>query len=115
MFVIGLVHSIMGEWLIFRRLRKGPFVPTQATPLLRESHVRIVWGSWHLVTCCGWGLAALLIWSGMPTVPATTRTMVMLVVGVTQVASALIVLVATRGKHPAWIVLLVAAALTFSA
>jgi hypothetical protein len=42
-FVVGLVHSVLGERLIFRRLRTGQVVPTNGGTVLRESHVRILW------------------------------------------------------------------------
>jgi|GEM_PF-3827659 hypothetical protein len=53
---LGLIHSVMGEILIFRRMRKGQIIPTNGHPLLKESHVRILWASWHLVTIFGGGI-----------------------------------------------------------
>lgn len=45
LILIGLVHSILGEKLIFRRMRKGGFIPTNGGPALREPHVRILWAT----------------------------------------------------------------------
>ena len=61
-FLVGLVHSILGERLIFRRLREGRVVPTHGGTLLGEGHVRILWASWHVLTVFGWGIAAILLW-----------------------------------------------------
>ncbi|KFC66715.1 hypothetical protein FG93_04194 [Bosea sp. LC85] len=58
MLVIGLIHSVLGEMLIFRHMRRGSLVPTMGQPLLRERHVRILWASWHLPSILGWGHSA---------------------------------------------------------
>ena len=61
-FLVGLVHSVLGERLIFRRLRQDGFVPTNGGKLLGERDVRILWASWHVLPfsvgvsppfCCG--------------------------------------------------------------
>ena len=49
-FVVGLVHSLLGERLIFRRMRVGGAIPTNGGIVLREAHVRILWASWHVLT-----------------------------------------------------------------
>ena len=61
-FVVGLVHSLLGERLIFRRMRVGGAIPTNGGTVLREAHVRILWASWHVLTVFGWCIAALLLW-----------------------------------------------------
>ena len=58
--IIGLVHTMLGEILIFRRLRKGGVVPTEAGSALRERQVRILWATWHAVSVLGWAMAAAL-------------------------------------------------------
>lgn len=65
--LLGLVHSLLGERLIFRQLRDRGLVLTRSQPQLRERQLRITWASWHLVTLFGWALAALL-WqlAGLP-------------------------------------------------
>jgi len=45
---LGVIHSVMGEILIFRRMRQGRIIPTNGHPVLKERHVRILWASWHL-------------------------------------------------------------------
>ena len=110
-FLIGAVHSVLGEVRVFRHLRSRGWVPTQAAPVLREFQVRILWGSWHLVTIFGWGLSAALIRLAQPDMPADLRVGLAGIVAVALAAAALLVAGATRGKHPAWIALLLATAL----
>lgn len=59
--VVALVHSALGEVLIFRRMRTTGLVPTFGGELLRGRQVRILWATWHAVSVMAWGLA-LMIW-----------------------------------------------------
>ena len=61
-FLLGLIHSVLGERLIFSRLRDGGIIPTKGGSLLKERHVRILWASWHLATIFGCGIGAILCW-----------------------------------------------------
>lgn len=111
MVLTGLVHSVMGEILIFRRMRQGSIVPTAGQPVLRERHVRILWASWHLVSILGWALAAMLVAlalaPGQPVPPAILTGIVVAALG----AGSILVLIATKGMHPGWLALLIAAVL----
>ena len=61
--LVGAAHSVLGEILVFRRLRhRGGIVPTGGQPVLREFHVRILWGTWHLVS----GGLLVLFWRKRP-------------------------------------------------
>lgn len=109
--VTGLVHSVFGERLIFRRMRRaGSLIPTDGGSALREPHVRILWATWHALSVIGWALAALLLWYAheVPPMPAPLGWAVF---GGTT-GSSLLVLVGTKGRHPGWIALLAAAVLT---
>jgi len=110
-FVIGLVHSLLGERMIFRHLRQGGLVPTAGAPVLREYQTRILWATWHVVTLFGWALAAVLAWLAQPAVRAASAGLIEQAVMAALVASAGLVLVATRGRHVAWVALLAAAVL----
>jgi hypothetical protein len=112
MVVIGLVHSVLGERLIFRRMRAGGRIPTNGGSLLREGHVRILWATWHLATALALGMAALLVWCAGPAAAPLARSAVPPVIGLAAFAGALLVLVGTKGRHPGWIGLLIAAVLT---
>lgn len=110
MVLTGLVHSVLGEVLIFRRLRTGTIVPLLAPQPLRERHLRILWASWHLVSVLGFGLAALLIaLAAAPDLPSHAP--LVRIVSVATLAGSGLVLFATRGRHPGWLALLVAGVL----
>lgn len=111
-FAIGLVHSVLGELLIFRRMRVSGFIPTNGGPVLREPNVRILWASWHVVTVLGWCLAGLLIWLAYPASGAAAQRPVALGVSASMLASSVLVLVGTKGRHPGWLGLLGVAILT---
>lgn len=114
-FVIGLAHSWLGELRIFRHLRNGStsagVVPTGGAPALRAFQTRILWASWHLVTVLAWAMAALLLWLAGPAARAASGGVVEHTCAIALVAGAGLVLWSNRGRHPAWIALLAAAAL----
>lgn len=112
MILIGIAHSVIGEILIFRQLRAGTIVPLLAPPPLRERHLRILWANWHLTSALGWGLAALLILIAVAPDPSSYALQVR-TIAVATLAGSLLVLYATRGRHPGWIGLLVAAVLAW--
>ena len=100
--LVGVVHSVLGEVLIFRFLRQGALVPTLARPPLHERHVRIIWASWHIASCFGWAIAAILF--NLANQPDTTSTaFITKYISMGMAASAVLVLVATKGRHPGWI------------
>jgi len=111
--LVGVVHSLLGEVLVFRGLRKRGIVPTGGQPVLREHHVRILWGSWHVVTVLGWALSALLWRLGTGAADADLGAWVADVAAAAVSASGLLVFFATDGRHPAWAVLLVVATLVW--
>ena len=112
MILIGIAHSVIGEILIFRQLRARTIVPLLAPPPLRERHLRILWANWHLCSVLGGGLAALLIlFAGAPDLPAHAPHIRIIVVAM--LAGSALVLYATRGRHPGWFGLLVAAGLAW--
>lgn len=110
-FVIGLVHSVLGERMIFRHLRQRGLVPTAGAPVLREYQTRILWATWHVVTLFGWALAAVLAWLAQPAARAGSGGVIECAVIAALVASSGLVLAATRGRHVAWVALLAAAVL----
>lgn len=109
--LVGVVHSVLGEVMVFRTLRTRGMVPTAGHPVLREWQVRILWATWHLASILGWALSALLWRLANAPADADLRTWLAQVAVVALLASALLVLGATRGRHPAWAALLTIAAL----
>lgn len=111
--VTGLAHSVLGERLIFRRLRRSGLVPSLAAPPLGARHVRILWATWHLASVFGWALAGLLF-----ALAQGRGDMASLAVGAivsAYLGGAVLVLVGTRGRHPGWIALCAVAVLTWVA
>ena len=111
--ILGIVHSFLGEYLIFNNKRLlGRIVPTKTQQGFRESHLRIIWATWHLASVFGWGIGAFLLkfaigWHE----PHMYQTFLIPVVITVMVISSFLVAVATRGKHPGWVVLLLIAIL----
>jgi hypothetical protein len=103
-FLVGLVHSILGEILIFGRMRQGGLIPTNGGRVIGERHVRILWASWHVLTVFGWCLAALLLWLSQAQTKANAFPLHAIVVA--SIAGSVLVLVGTRGTHPGWVGLL---------
>ncbi len=111
-FVVGLVHSVMGERRIFRHLRRdGRLVPTEGGALLREFQVRILWATWHLVTLLTWVLAAVMVWLAQPDARAASSARIEFIIALAFALASLLVLTSNRGRHLAWIALSAAAVL----
>jgi hypothetical protein len=104
LFLVGLAHSVFGELMIFRRLRKNGVVPTEGGKLLGEGHVRILWASWHFQTALGWAMAAMLVCLARQ--PSQALPSVADIIALSMLAGAALVLAGTKGKHPGWIGLL---------
>ena len=108
---VGLVHSILGEVLIFSRMRNKGVVPTAGAPLLKERHVRILWASWHVVTVFGCAIGAILLRMAFPFNEIALQVFVGYAIIISMLVSALLVLVGTKGRHPGWLGLLCVAIL----
>ena len=108
-FLVGLVHSVLGERLIFRRLRQDGFVPTNGGKLLGERHVRILWASWHVLTVFGWCIASILLWLSLPSSSASAAWFIEQAVVITMLAGAALVFIGTKARHPGWAGLLAVA------
>ncbi|MBT8114034.1 MAG: hypothetical protein KJP04_01545 [Arenicella sp.] len=105
MFIVGVIHSVLGEVLIFRHLRQNSIMPTLSAPPLTQRHVRIHWASWHIVTLFGFALGALLLWLSYPVAGFELELFIKHVVIVAMLLSSILVLYSTRGRHPGWLAL----------
>ncbi|MBL8245713.1 MAG: hypothetical protein JNL89_16070 [Rhodanobacteraceae bacterium] len=110
----GLLHSLLGEWLIFRHLRQGTWVPQLGAPPLRARNIRILWATWHLASVFGWGFAVIL-WGLAATPEAPVDELVLSAVSGATAIGAILVLVGTGARHPGWVALGVVAALSWIA
>ena len=112
--VTGVVHSFLGERLIFRHLRVSSIVPTLAAPPLQNRHVRILWATWHLASVLAWAFAGLLWQLARASLPSLSAQSVLMAAAAGFIAGSLLVLFATRGRHPGWIALAVVGALSWA-
>jgi hypothetical protein len=110
--LVGLVHSVLGEILIFNRMRNKGVIPTVGAPLLRERHVRILWASWHIVTVFGCAIGAILLRLAFPFSENVLQIFVENTIAISMLVSSLLVLVGTKGMHPGWLALLGVAVLS---
>ena len=109
----GVAHSVLGERLIFRHLRPpGAVVPSLPASPLRGRHVRILWATWHLASVFGWAFAGLLLATAWGPGSPSLLDAVLAATAAAHLGGALLVLVATRGRHPGWIALAVVGALS---
>lgn len=109
--LVGLIHSALGEFLIFKKLRTTGVIPKVAAPPLQARNIRILWATWHLASVFGFAFAGILFSLATNNhVPDATiiNALIFAFVG----GSAL-VLVATSAKHPGWVGLLAVAILTY--
>jgi hypothetical protein len=111
--LVGLIHSILGELLIFKKLREDSFIPTLAMQPLHEKSVRILWATWHLASIFGWGIGAILI--SLSKSNFATSDVIIQYIAFSMFFSGVLVLVATRAKHPGWIGLCTVAVLCWLA
>ena len=109
--LVGLIHAILGEILIFKRLRKNSIVPNVTRSILHTRHISIIWATWHIATLFGWSIAGVLILFSLNTQISDTFASVIHFIAFGMLASSCLVLFATKGKHPGWIGLLAVAIL----
>ena len=107
-FAVGLAHSVLGERFILLRLIRSTELPklfggtTFAARTLRFA--------WHVTTVAWWGIGAMLVLAsrGQLSTGNTLR-----VIACTMAVTAVIILVASRGRHLAWPVFLAIAILSW--
>ncbi len=108
-FSLGLAHSVLGERYILTRLFRRDNLPILFGGT--EFTTRTLRFAWHLTTIALWGFAALL-WQASS--GALDQATVLRTIGWTCLASGLLPLIITRGKHLSWIVLLAIGAIALS-
>lgn len=111
--VVGVVHSTLGEVLIFRHLRNRGLVPAMEAPPLKERHIRILWASWHVATVFGWAFGIVLLRLAALTTADSLQAVVENAVVFAFLGSSFLVLIGTKGRHPGWVGLLGVAALVW--
>ena len=115
MLVLAIVHSVLGERLIFRRVRTGTPGHDAATALLPQRRWDSIWSTWHFLSLIGLGLSAAMIAASTYDELIKAVEIVAIILAATFAVSGVFWFFGTKGKHPAWIVLFVIAALIFAA
>ncbi|WNO07653.1 hypothetical protein [Teredinibacter sp. KSP-S5-2] len=108
---VGCVHSILGEMLVFSKLRNFGVISGEGVFPLKPGSVRILWATWHLVSVFGWTFSAILLTIALDI--GSVRLVVLNAIGVAFLVGCVLVLVATKGRHPGWFGLLIVGALIF--
>ena len=104
---VGAAHSYLGErYILMRLLRRGDLPRLFGSDLFTRRTLRF---AWHLTTVAWWGLAALLLVAARSPDPISRTALGGIVAG-TFLASALVTLLGSRGRHLAWVVFLAIAA-----
>jgi hypothetical protein len=99
--IVGAVHSLLGERMIFRLDVRESGVSGRYRGILRAS--------WHATTLFGWALAAVMLQGALSPSPLPPAVRISIVAAMGLAAGA--VLWWTRGRHPGWIGLLAVAVL----
>jgi len=100
---LGLVHSVLGErYILIRLFRRTDLPRLFGSDLFTRRTLRF---AWHLTTVVWFGMGALLLQAAGPG-PLSGADLGQTVM-LTSVASAVVALVGSRGRHPAWLVFLV--------
>jgi hypothetical protein len=108
--LVGVVHSVLGERLIFRH-----------QPRVADSARRhrwpfdILWATWHIASVMGLALAAVLWKLAATPEPSALREFLLLAVALAYAVSGVLVLLGTRGRHPGWVGLIGVAVLVWLA
>jgi hypothetical protein len=113
--LVAIIHSALGEYTIFRRMRRGGIVPTNGGGAIGEGHVRIIWASWHIPSAFGIGLAAILLHLAQPGTLQNVGPFIPSAIIVAMLLSSALVFIATKAKHPGWAGLFGVAVLTWLA
>ena len=108
---VGLVHSVLGERLIFKKLRGDQMFPTQAHGKLSAGNVRILWATWHIVSLLGAAIGLVIILFALAPDRVVSANDILIVLAAALLLSSLTVFIATRGRHLGWLGLLITACL----
>lgn len=109
MMLLAVIHSVLGERLIFRHVSPGTPLGQTARTVLSERRWRALRATWHLISILSAGLSlcagvAAVRGAAVTVEPAVIMAGTFVVMGVYW-------LLETRGGHPAWIAFLLIAVL----
>lgn len=99
-FLIGLSHSLLGEFFFLRRLFKREMPFKLGSELFVNRTTRI---AWHLTTIAWWNAAAILIVFSLRPMDHTSFIVARIISNIF-LLSGILSLVGSRGRHLSWIV-----------
>lgn len=108
-FLIGFGHSWLGEKILI-----GPLLdPEKRQGMLAKDRFarQVIRFGWHATSIAWWGLGAVVFILSRGPISETGHTILLALTG-TFLATGLGILISTRGRHFAWLVFLIIAALT---
>lgn len=98
---VGIAHSILGErYILMRLFRRGDLPRLLGGTEFTRRTLRF---AWHVTSIAWWGFAALLLMVARGPILAQD---VARVTGVTLIATGLVALIGSRGRHLSWPVFL---------
>ena len=108
-FVVGLIHSVLGERYILIRLFRRDNIPHLfGSDYFTKGTLRFVW---HITTFAWWGFGYLL-WLISTSQEISSQT-VLYVISAVSLISGIFSFGFTKGKHLSWLVFFVIAGLTY--
>ena len=108
-FVVGLIHSVLGERYILIRLFRRDNIPHLfGNDYFTKGTLRFVW---HITTFAWWGFGYLL-WLISTSQEISSQT-VLYVISAVSLISGIFSFGFTKGKHLSWLVFFVIAGLTY--
>jgi hypothetical protein len=105
---LGVAHSVLGEKYILTRLFRRENLPKLFGSA--EFTTRTLRFAWHITTVAWIGFGALLLHAGRGDL---TPSGTLHIIGATSIASGLLPLLVTRGKHLSWLVLFAIGGIAF--
>ena len=100
-FLIGIIHSVLGErYILMRLFRRNDLPALFGGPEFTILTLRF---AWHITTIAWWGFAAILLLMATESLSFQNTAIVL---SVTFLATGLTALLASRGKHLSWIIFL---------
>jgi hypothetical protein len=94
---VGIAHSILGErYILMRLFRRGELPRLFGGTEFTRKTLRF---AWHVTSIAWWGFAALLVLMSRGPIEAPN---VARVIGITLIATGLVALVGSRGRHLSW-------------
>ena len=100
-FGIGILHSVLGERYILKRLFRRDDLPKIFGSA--DFTIRTLRFAWHLTTIAWWGFAAIILLLAERAISFASLSTIL---AVTFLTTGAIALIASRGRHFAWPVFL---------